>query len=405
MKSNDMIDRLITRYGEHCSKSKLTVSEKVVKRIQETGIGQLNASALKLKDAQILALVETLNHEETIPHLVKIDFSLNCITDTSAKNLAELFVRAAATLTHLNLSGNDISPTGVNSMLFRKKDKISLIHLFGAQLCKCFEHCKKLQYLNLNGNKIGNESAIELSEHLNQIPSLSELDVGNCDIGVQGWTHIMVFLQSHPSIETLNMENARIQVLSDEMSHHCGTLLFCSKSLKYINISKQVSSLYVSVYGIGIGNKGIEWIAHYLRKNNVLYTLDISCNGIGCDGIFSLRRILCRPISVLKHLILNGNRLTDLSSQSIAAIILDNNTLVSLHLANCDLNDNGLCVIGEAVKKKCNNKKAITLQKLFLDGNCFGTKSRALWSQLAKGEQLQSPVIQLDCVSLLQEPF
>ncbi|XP_078265955.1 leucine-rich repeat-containing protein 34 isoform X2 [Rhinoraja longicauda] len=87
-----------------------------------------------------------------------------------------------------------------------------------------------------------------------------------------------------------------------------------------------------------ITNCGAEQFAKFLLETEALIDLNLMCNDIGSNGAEWLAKALQLNISV-KHLRMNGNKIGNKGGMHFATMLQLNNTLESLDLADCDLEE------------------------------------------------------------------
>eukprot|EP01083_Nonionella_stella_P022645 62629_1 len=354
----DKLSALQTEYQTLCNNFNISTNKRILSCI--TNAMQTNSPTIhfnlsspgmhdidKINDAEIIPLFEAIKTSNCIDLARVIDLSWNKISDASAKSIASLLINNQY-ITDLNLKGNDITSVGA-FITSTTRDT-------------------QLKSLNLNGNPLGDDTIVLLSELLTNTnyKNLRSLDIGNCDFGHVGWTYIMTRLAENQTLQALNIQNCRITTLSHEMCSILSKVLRCNQSLTTLNISCQAQ---------GIGDDGMKWIAEALKGNHVLETLDLSCNSIGCDGVMYLATETCS----LKYLSLRGNRLTDIGARYICKIIESNESLQYLDLRSTNLKDDGLYLIAETVNNVKNESNDMVLQTILLDDNEFGSKAAAMW--------------------------
>ena len=133
----------------------------------------------------------------------------------------------------------------------------------------------------------------ELSKHAEACPAdafngVTELIIGNNEIGDKGIAHITTALQTNTTMRTLNISNCSI---SDEGAKSLARAIAVNRSLQYLDIS-----------GNKIGDNSIAHIATTLETNNTLTTLLFDENGtITDEGALSLAAAL-NVNSSMKHL-------------------------------------------------------------------------------------------------------
>lgn len=331
----------------------------------------------KITDSMIVPLFEAFQSSNCAHIIESVDLSFNRVSDSGAKSCAA-FLNDNRFIQSINLKGNDITIGGR-----------AIVNIINST---------SLQSLNLSGNALGDEVIVLLSKQLtNHSPtdsSLTTLDIGHCNFGHLGWTHLMGRMADNTSIQTLNVENCRIDKgLSHEMHTILSRMLQQNRTLKSLNMAFQ---------GDGIGDEGMKWISEALRGNHVLETLDLSCNRISADGIRYLSEILSKSkrfndeneTCSVQKLILRGNRITDEGARYLCQCIESNETLTYLDLRGTKLSDEGLFRLAQTAFISKSRISGLVLRTLLLDGNEFGSKSRAIWRRVV--EERDSKVLHYD---------
>eukprot|EP01084_Bolivina_argentea_P189051 325242_1 len=362
----------------------------------ENSSTQLNLSSAsfsdtdKIQNNEIIPLFEAIKSSNSQHLFTKIDLSWNRITDSGAKSIAS-FLLNNKHIIDVNLKGNDITSIGGTEIMKSLITTYSTVN----------NNEIALNSLNLNGNKLGDDTMILLSELFTntKIKQLCSLDIGNCDFGHMGWTYIMNRLIENKFIQELNIQNCRVTTLSHEMCSVLSKVLYHNRTIKTLNISFQ---------GDGIGDDGMRWISNSLKGNHILESLDLSCNRIGCDGIRFLSDILSKcktsqpeEACSLKYLSLRGNRLTNIGARYICKFIEFNKTLEYLDLRSTGLKDEGLYLIAETINTMKNRNNDIILKTILLDDNYFDSKSAAMWRTVV--EDRDSKILQFDFWPLIVE--
>lgn len=382
-------------YQALCKSFNTVPNERMVSNIQNAACNQTSTIKFnlgspgmkdteKIQDSEIIPLFEAIKISDCTDLITSIDLSWNRIGNIGAKSIAS-FITNNQYIQNINLKGNDISSDGGIEIA------TALIKTYS----KSNNDTKiALQTLNFNGNKLGDNTMVKLSElFINKnTNNLTCLDIGNCDFGHIGWTHIMTRLIENKYIQDLNIENCRVNTLSHEMCSILSKVLCHNKSIKKLNISFQSD---------GISDDGMKWISNALKGNHILDTLDLSCNRIGCDGIKYLSEILSKSnenefknkTCSIKKLLLRGNRLTDIGARYICKMLETNQTLKYLDLRSTNLTNHGLFLIAQTVKQ-LKEQNRLVLKTLLLNDNLFGATAANKW--LSVVENRQSKVLEFD---------
>lgn len=314
----------------------------------------------RLTDSELFVLCETLGHFPDAP-FVYLDLSFNQISDAGARAVMILLSKTTS-LAELDLHGNNIGEEGCE------------------KLARALGHQKTLLRLNLNGNPLTDKGCIALAHCLAQSnDTLTDLDVGNTEIGVLGAIEFASALRQNRFLTRVSLDNMRAPSLQEEPVVHLADALIANSSVRELSLCK-----------FQIRDTGAEVLAQSLERNTALAALHLRCNQIGHAGAESIAVLLERPECALQFLDLSSNRITDLGARSIARALYRNRSLRSLNLAGCALTEAGLCLLAEALRHN------YTLQRLFLDGNRFGPRSAVAFRPLLKNFEEPDFVALLD---------
>lgn len=226
----------------------------------------------------------------------------------------------------------------------------------GQALSDALKENLSLRYLNLDGNKIKQDGAMNLVEILFKNIQLLELNLGNNDINQDGIIGITSILNwNNNTLITLNLDNPVYMSIGQETAIHFAKMLQSNRSLEKLSIKKHAftcEALYI--------------ITEHLLENNRLRVLDLTANQISFKGCEALAKYLCGEYCVLESLILASNRTGHYGAKAIAQAISKNRTLIHLDMTKNDIDDNGLKMLAESLET---NDKLISLK---LYWNNFG---------------------------------
>jgi Ran GTPase-activating protein (RanGAP) involved in mRNA processing and transport len=170
-----------------------------------------------------------------------------------------------------------------------------------------------------------------------------------------------------------------------------GRLDLCKQSLGPDGARRVLSALrghpaITSVlFGTGaIGNTGAAAVADALDDGVVLDTVYLGCNRIDHAGVAALAGAIAR--SRVNALWLKRNPLGTGGARAIAALIRGGTALRVLDLFNCELDDEGVAIVAEALADP-----ASRIEHVYLGGNAAGWRAaRALAELLATTRTLAS---------------
>ena len=180
---------------------------------------------------------------------------------------------------------------------------------------------KRIRYLNLNNNNLGNKAMYYLNKFLIKNQTLSYLYLNNnTDITVDGIKLITNALQMHPNILKLDISNIFLEGCGQSISF----LLHENKCIKELCLRN-----------IGLSKTDITYIASKLieDKSKLIY-LDLGLNtNIGDEGLKEIGRIINNNKS-LKSIGLDGLNLTMNNYLPIFESIIKNRNIESYSLNN-----------------------------------------------------------------------
>jgi Ran GTPase-activating protein (RanGAP) involved in mRNA processing and transport len=270
----------------------------------------------------------------------------------SAQELQELYLinnTQNTTLEELNLRGNHLEP----------QDAI--------EIAKALKQNTTLKTLNLEDNKIDDEGAAAIAEALAQNTTLETLNLGNNEIGEKGAAAIAEALAQNTTLKTLILEGNTIDVKGAEK---IAEALAQNTALKTLNLEDN-----------GIGEKGAAAIAEALAQNTTLKTLNLANNGIGGEGGTKIAKALAQNTALttlnlgynainragyetfkalakaltknttLKTLILEKTNLGIMAAKEIAEALAQNTTLETLNLEYNEIGDKGAKELAEVLTK------------------------------------------------------
>ncbi|XP_059816932.1 NACHT, LRR and PYD domains-containing protein 3-like [Hypanus sabinus] len=181
----------------------------------------------------------------------------------------------------------------------------------------------KIQRLGLDNNGLTDSCIKELTSALGVNSSLTELDLGDNNLGDSG-----IILLS----EVLRQPNCKLQKME--------------------------------LYSTGLTDSCAEVLSSALMKNISLVELDLGCNELGDSGVKHIFMALRNPSGKLQKLCLWGTRLTASCAKDLSSALSINSTLTELDLGYNRLKDSGIKLLCAALEKPDSK-----IQKLRIDNN------------------------------------
>ena len=158
-------------------------------------------------------------------------------------------------------------------------------------------------------------------------------------------------LQCQDVISKLKENNHHWVILSHSSSY---IVTFMLPQLLKIRTITMIDIYYTKVTKDNI-------ISSQLSNNTTLKTLVIADRSINDDGVITLIQSLKYNKSITRLYLYNNPDITSASAQSLAELLLHNNTLEHLYLDHTNIDTNGVLVLVETLKT---NKR---LWRLYLD--------------------------------------
>ena len=245
----------------------------------------LNNGSIEADTGGLFHLVDALQVNSRITEFHMTRFNLQCYsTSANAKSLEKL-LQTNRTLTHLNLSDNDLfSDSGAQCIFTALRDNTTLVHLNLSNigltsmkettdsLIEMLQRNKKLSHLDLSGNKsFSNLGVHSVFSGLQKNNTLSYLNVSDTGLTCDGVV----------SIDTLQNEHCSLQILDISMNDigADGFMKIATFFQFYINLTKLhiKSDCYVKLKADEINRKrrlkGLVEIQFRFNSCNVLARL------------------------------------------------------------------------------------------------------------------------------------
>jgi len=175
-------------------------------------------------------------------------------------------------------------------------------------LAESLKKCELLQYLNLNGNSIQTDGAMNVTELLFTHKKLLELNLGNNDINHDGIIGILSVLNcSNYTLEVLNIDNPYYNTICEATAIHFGKMFQHNLGIQKISLQK---------HKLRCG--GVFTITEHLLYNNTLRVLDLTANEIAAQGCEAIAKYLKNENCTLESLHLGCNKAADFGAKAIA---------------------------------------------------------------------------------------
>ena len=306
-------------------------------------------------------------------HLTTVDFYNNALNDHTLALLFRGWTQNT-TVRRLNLHNNDLSISGVQSMVpfLQRQNNLTFLCLghnvniqsegFNILLralsnspieeLDCYtcriesfeidsEHIPKyLEKLNLKNNFINTDGCQSLAKLL-QGCALKDLNLCQNEIDNNGVELLAVALQSNTSLTTLGLSHNEVD---DE-----GVAILANA----LQRNATLTELYLS--DNEVANVGVAALAAVLQRNATLTTLGLGNNEIGDEGVAALADAL-QSNATLTALDLSGNKINDGGTATLAAALQSNATLTTLNLSNNKIKDDGVAALAAALQSNATLK-------------------------------------------------
>ena len=358
-----------------------------------------------------------------------------------------LVVKSNKYLEKFGLYNNDLkwsaisilqSLSTISTLKFLNINNTQITHEAGEVLASVVTHNTELEKLHLNNNNLGEEMLV-VTKALQQITSLTSINLGNTNISkeasdeiplvVKSNKHLEKFwlynndlkcsaiaiLQSLSTISTLKLLNINNTQTTDEADEALASVVTHNTGLEELHLNNnnlgegmlavtKALQKITSLKSLDLGNTNIskeasDEIPLVVKSNKYLEKLWLHNNNLKCSAITILQSL--STISTLKFLNINNTQTKDEAGEALASVIVHNKALKELHLA-----DNNL---GEGILNVTNALQQITsLRSINLGNNNIPKEASdelALDIQSNKHlEELQLYNINLKCsaIAILQ---
>uniref|UniRef100_A0A8C1MLG4 NACHT domain-containing protein n=1 Tax=Cyprinus carpio TaxID=7962 RepID=A0A8C1MLG4_CYPCA len=341
-----------------------------------SSLKELDLSNNNLKDSGVNLLSDGLKENCELEKLRLSDCS---ITEEGYKALASALRSNPSHLIELDLTGNDPGQSGVKELLDSIKDpecKVKLRFLGPAadEACQYVtgivgKNPLLLRELNLSEHELGDTQVNQIAALLqDKHCTLKTLQLRKCGLTEESCLVLATVLRSNSSLKELDMSNNNLQDLG-------------VKKLGLENTNCTLQKLRLS--NCSITEEGYKALASALRSNpSHLIELDLTGNDPGQSGVkelidllqnehYQLKtiRFLKSPVAqeackyltkvlgksplLLTELVLSEDKLGDLDSEKLSALLMDSHSKVEkMKLNNCELTEKSCSVLATVLSSK-----------------------------------------------------
>lgn len=302
----------------------------------------------------------------------------NNLTHCCAEDLV-LLTTATSPLKELELGYNKLGDCGVKR----------LAAALGRRECK-------LQKLRLNKNDLTSACAEDLARALCTNRSLTEVDLGDNELGDIGVELVFAALvETDCAIQKLCLKNNGFTCSPAEK---LATVLRRSHSLKELDLGHNklgdrgmkrlttaLSDSDCQIQELKVEDNGLtascaEDLAAALCATPSLTKLELGENYLGDSGVKVLSTALMDPDCKIQKLSLNNNQLTASSARDIASTLNANISLTQLDLGENTLGDSGVKMLSVAIRDSDCNIQELCLRSNGLTASCAKDLASALSS-------------------------
>uniref|UniRef100_A0A672HP56 NACHT domain-containing protein n=1 Tax=Salarias fasciatus TaxID=181472 RepID=A0A672HP56_SALFA len=262
---------------------------------------------------------------------------LSCcgLSERSCGALSSVLSSQSSSLTHLDLSNNDLQDSGVKRLSLGLESP----------------HCK-LEALSLSGCLVSEEGCASLVSAVRSKSShLRELDLSYNHPGDSGVKELSAAVEDpHCSLETLRLSGCGLSERS------CGALSSV--------LSSQSSSLtHLDLSNNQLQDSGVEKLSAPLEDPHCsLETLRLSCCGLSERSCGALSSVLSSQSSSLTHLDLSNNDLQDSGVKRLSlGLESPHCKLEALSLSGCLVSEEGCASLVSAVRSKSSHLRELDL--------------------------------------------
>lgn len=216
-----------------------------------------------------------------------------------------------------------------------------------------------LTSLNFKYNEIGDAGVEDLAKALEDNVSITAVDLGHNRIGVDGCNSIAKMLVKNRVITSLSMSHNQMNAEMTIIIINALRIHTKLNSMRTILKSLDLSWNYIEA-------SGAKDIADYIRWDNSLESLDISCSRVGDEGLEYIARALennttLKELKISGDLHYQGKKVGDRGMKALSKALKLNASITSIDLSFNDIGDEGLRYLMEALKEN-NSVKSINIR-------------------------------------------
>ena len=318
---------------------------------RNANLEELDLSHNNLKAAGIIKVCKS-----NLLHLTKIYINHNKVTIDAADDIA-YFLSQNPKLQVLDLSGNYLQDLGFKSILKNyqiifnlcvlKISHSSAINKVADQLGTFLLHSTSLRDLDLSYNNLSTSDAVKIYNGIKNIKSLIAINLSHNTITDNGAHELSWFLLNNNSLQEIDLSYNNLST-SDAVEVFNGMKNF--SNLRIINISHNT-----------ISDGAADNIADILSHNDQLESFDLCYNYFN-SGSFIIIFGYLKNILNLKKFNISFNQINVTATSSIATFLSYNLELEELHLNNC-MQTASIIIIFKKLRH------ISSLKKVFINGN------------------------------------
>ena len=236
---------------------------------------------------------------------------------------------------------------------FRLGDKLIGAYAHGLRLLA--DSGVPIEELHMEACAMYDDGVIAVTGAFVKLPLLTVLDLSKNRIGKRGGEALALGLAAHKCIKEVNVASCR---LSDGTA---GVLMVA------LNDHYSLTTLDMSSNAIGSTPAGFQPLVELIEYQGLLTKLNFSWNSINGSAMKALAMSL-KTNDTLTELDISWNSIQDEGALALASALRFNNTLTELNIAHNDIKERGGMVLGDTLKENRG------LKKIVFDDNPLGPR-------------------------------